>query len=111
MEAMYDYDPFVDSPNQSPHLELTFKKGQVITVYGDMVSPCWMKTPLASLPPSSPSLPPSPPSFFSCNGRVVNIILLFVRTKSDRKMTASTVERLKAILVWYLLTLSGKLDW
>ena len=39
MEAMYDYDPFVDSPNQAPHLELMFKKGQAITIFGDMVSP------------------------------------------------------------------------
>ena len=38
MEAMFDYDPFVDSPNQAPQLELMFKKGQVITIYGDMVS-------------------------------------------------------------------------
>ena len=38
MVAMYNYNPFVDSPNQTPNLELMFKKGQVITVYGDMVS-------------------------------------------------------------------------
>ena len=37
-QALYNYDPRADSPNPNPDLELYFKEGQIITVYGDKVS-------------------------------------------------------------------------
>ena len=38
MVAVYDYNPVVDSPNVQPDLELSFVKGEIIIVYGAMVS-------------------------------------------------------------------------
>ena len=38
MIALYDYTPSTDSPNPQPELELQFTKGQILTIYGDMVS-------------------------------------------------------------------------
>ena len=38
MVAMYDYNPEVQSPQDNPDSELPFKKGQIITVVGEMVS-------------------------------------------------------------------------
>ena len=37
MVAMYDYVPQKDSPNPNPDLELSFKAGDRITIYGNMV--------------------------------------------------------------------------
>lgn len=37
MLALYDYTPATESPNPYPELELSFKKNQVLTIYGDMV--------------------------------------------------------------------------
>ena len=37
-QALYNYDPRADSPNPNPDLELSFKEGQIITIYGDKVS-------------------------------------------------------------------------
>ena len=37
MLALYDYTPATESPNPQPELELSFKKDQVLTIYGDMV--------------------------------------------------------------------------
>ena len=37
MVAVFDYKPREDSPNESPDLELTFKVGDIITIYGNMV--------------------------------------------------------------------------
>ena len=37
MTALYDYNPEEQSPKDNPDSELAFKKGQVITIYGDMV--------------------------------------------------------------------------
>ena len=39
MFALYDYDPVSMSPNPNPDAELVFKAGDIITVYGNMVSP------------------------------------------------------------------------
>ena len=38
MVALYDYNPEVQSPQDNPDSELPFKKGQVLTVVGEMVS-------------------------------------------------------------------------
>ena len=38
MVALYNYDPHHVSPNPNPDAELTFHAGDVITVYGYMVS-------------------------------------------------------------------------
>ena len=38
MVALYDYNPEVQSPQDNPDSELPFKKGQILTVIGDMVS-------------------------------------------------------------------------
>ncbi len=38
MVAAYDYDPHSDSPNDNPELELSFKAGDALTVYGNIVS-------------------------------------------------------------------------
>ena len=37
MVAIYNYTPQKDSPNPNPGMELSFKTGDVITVYGQMV--------------------------------------------------------------------------
>lgn len=37
MKALYNYEPVDDSPNPHPELELGFEKGQVLTIFGDMV--------------------------------------------------------------------------
>jgi len=37
MVAIYNYTPQKDSPNPNPVMELSFKTGDVITVYGQMV--------------------------------------------------------------------------
>lgn len=37
VQAQYDYNPRTLSPNPTPELELSFKEGEVITVYGDKV--------------------------------------------------------------------------
>ena len=34
--AKFDYDPKSQSPNENPEMELTFKKGAIITTYGDV---------------------------------------------------------------------------
>ena len=47
MVALYDYNPEVQSPQDNPDSELPFKKGQVLTVVGEMVSGNYSrKTPL-----------------------------------------------------------------
>ena len=38
MVALYDYNPRLESPNPTPELELSFKKGQTITVFGNKVT-------------------------------------------------------------------------
>ena len=38
MVALYDYNPEVQSPQDNPDSELPFKKGQMLTVVGEMVS-------------------------------------------------------------------------
>ena len=38
MVALYDYNPEVQSPQDNPDSELSFKKGQILTVVGEMVS-------------------------------------------------------------------------
>ena len=38
MLAVYDYNSREDSPNRGMELELSFKSGDTITVYGGMVS-------------------------------------------------------------------------
>lgn len=38
MVALYDYDPQTDSPNDNPELELSFRVGDTLTVYGNIVS-------------------------------------------------------------------------
>ena len=38
MVALYDYNPEVQSPQDNPDSELLFKKGQILTVVGEMVS-------------------------------------------------------------------------
>jgi len=38
MVALYDYNPEIQSPQDNPDSELAFKKGQIITVLGEMVS-------------------------------------------------------------------------
>lgn len=38
MRALHDYDPDIDSPNSTPGVELDFEKGDIIVVYGDIVS-------------------------------------------------------------------------
>ncbi len=38
MVASFDYNPETDSPNPNPEMELSFKKGDQITVLGKMVS-------------------------------------------------------------------------
>ena len=37
MVALYDYVPEEQSPQDNPDSELPFKKGQIITVLGEMV--------------------------------------------------------------------------
>ena len=37
MVALYDYNPEVQSPQDNPDSELSFKKGQVLIVVGEMV--------------------------------------------------------------------------
>ena len=37
MVALYDYNPEVQSPQDNPDSELSFKKGQILTVVGEMV--------------------------------------------------------------------------
>ena len=38
MVAKYDYEPSEHSPNVNPEMELAFKAGDHITIYGNMVS-------------------------------------------------------------------------
>lgn len=38
MVAAFDYTPSEQSPNENSELELSFKAGDVITIYGNMVS-------------------------------------------------------------------------
>ena len=38
MVAVYDYDPIKQSPSKDNSKELPLKKGQYVTVIGDMVS-------------------------------------------------------------------------
>ena len=35
VQALYDYDPVNQSPNDSPNDELSFHQGDYMTVYGD----------------------------------------------------------------------------
>ena len=38
LRALYDYDPLTMSPNTNSDAELAFKTGDIITIYGEMVS-------------------------------------------------------------------------
>lgn len=35
VQALYDYDPLIQSPNDSPSDELSFHRGDYITVFGE----------------------------------------------------------------------------
>ena len=35
VQALYDYDPFHQSPNEDPSEELEFHEGDYITIFGD----------------------------------------------------------------------------
>ena len=39
MKAVYDYNSRQDSPNRGMELELSFRNGDIITVFGSMVRP------------------------------------------------------------------------
>ena len=43
MVAVYDYDPLKQSPSKDKSKELNLRKGQYVTVIGDMVSPVLVK--------------------------------------------------------------------
>ena len=49
MVALYDYNPDEQSPQKDSSSELTFKKGHIITVFGDAVS-CQSQRTIAAVP-------------------------------------------------------------
>jgi len=48
MVAIYDYNPELQSPQDNPDSELAFRKGQLLTVIGEVVSPQFLCIPYAS---------------------------------------------------------------
>ena len=48
MVAIYDYNPELQSPQDNPDSELAFRKGHLLTVIGEVVSPQFICIPYAS---------------------------------------------------------------
>ena len=48
MVAIYDYNPELQSPQDNPDSELAFRKGHLLTVIGEVVSPQFICIPCAS---------------------------------------------------------------